>query len=147
MMRLAVTLLTLALLAAPLAAEAQPAGKVARLGSRSLTEAGLGLGRARRDAIVDGLRELGYVEGRDFLIEHRDAEGVAERLPALASEPVRLGVDILLVGGTAATHAARRTTGTIPIVCLTGDPVGQGFVKSLAPRGQHHGLRADDWRG
>ena len=75
------------------------------------------------------------MEGRDFLIEHRDAEGVAHRLPALASELVRLGVDVLLVGGNAATQAARRATGTIPIVSLTSDPVGQGFVKSLAHPG------------
>jgi putative ABC transport system substrate-binding protein len=125
----------LSLLAAPLAAHTQPAGKVARLGSLTLDEAGLGPGRTRRDAIVDGLRELGYVEGRDFLIERRDAEGVADRLPALASELVRLEVDILLVGGNTATEAARRATGTIPIVCLTGDPVGQGFIKSLAHPG------------
>jgi putative ABC transport system substrate-binding protein len=126
---------TVGLLAAPLAVVAQQAGKVYRIGSLALAEPDFSPGRARRDAIVDGLRELRYVEGRDFLIEHRDAEGAADRLPALASELVRLGVDILLVGGTAATHAARRATGTIPIVCLTGDPVGQGFVKSLAHPG------------
>jgi len=125
---------TLSFLTAPLAAEAQPAGKVARLGSLALVS-DVSPGRTRRDAIVDGLRELGYVEGRDFLIEHRDAEGGADRLPALASELVRLGVDVLLVGGNAATQAARRATGTIPIVSLTGDPVGQGFVKSLAHPG------------
>jgi putative tryptophan/tyrosine transport system substrate-binding protein len=125
---LSMIMLVVAALAAPVAVEAQPAGKVVRLGSLSLTDGGLKPPRARRDAIVGGLRELGYVEGRDFLIEHRDAEGVADRLPALASELVRLGIDILLVGGNAATDAARRATGTIPIVCITGDPVGQGVV-------------------
>jgi len=130
-----VAILAVGILVGPPAVEAQSAGKVARLGRLTLAGSDFSTGRARSDAIVDGLRELGYVEGRDFLIEHRDAGGVADRLPALASELVRLGVDILLVGGTAATDAARRATGTIPIVCLTGDPVGQGFVKSPAHPG------------
>ncbi len=136
-----VAILTVGILVGPPTVKAQPAGKVARLGRLTLAGSDFSTGRARSDAIVDGLRELGYVEGRDFLIERRDAEGVADRLPALASELVRLGVDILLVGGTAATHAARQATGTIPIVCMTGDPVGQGFVKSLAhPGGNITGL-------
>jgi putative tryptophan/tyrosine transport system substrate-binding protein len=132
-----------AVLTAPLRAEAQPAGKMVRLGRLSLSgtadlravksaDAPAGHGS---DAIVDGLRELGYVEGRDFLLERRDANGVANELPKLAEELVRIPVDILLVTGVTATAAARRATQTIPIVCMVGDPVGQGFVKSLARPG------------
>jgi len=126
---------SIALLAAPLAVEAQPAGKVVRLGRLSLAGTDAQPGRGAGDAIIDGLRELGYVEGRDFVLERRDANGVAEHLPKLAEELVRIPVDILLVTGVTATAAARRATGTIPIVCMMGDPVGQGFVKSLARPG------------
>jgi putative tryptophan/tyrosine transport system substrate-binding protein len=124
-----------AVLAAPLAVEAQQAGKMVRLGRLSLAGTDNRPGRAAGDAIVDGLRELGYIEGRDFVLERRDADGVAERLPKLAEELVRIPVDILLVTGVTATAAARRATSTIPIVCMMGDPVGQGFVKSLAHPG------------
>ena len=135
-----VAVLVVNVLVAP-ATDAQPAGKMPRLGRLSLTTADAQPGGATTDGIIDGLRELGYVQGRDFLLERRDAGGDAQRLPELASELVRLGVDILLVTGTAATHAARKATGTIPIVCMTGDPVGQGFVKSLArPGGNITGL-------
>jgi ABC-type uncharacterized transport system substrate-binding protein len=121
------------LLAATLAAEGQ-GSKLVRLGRLSLA----GAADAKvtpGDAIVDGLRELGYVEGRNFLLERRDANGVAEHLPKLAEELVRIPVDILLVTGVTATAAARRATETIPIVCMVNDPVGQGFVKSLAHPG------------
>jgi putative ABC transport system substrate-binding protein len=132
-----VAILVVDVLVAPPAAAAQPAGKVPHLGRLSLAGSDAQPGGAPTDGIIDGLRELGYVQGRDFLLERRDAGGIAERLPELAAELVRLGVDILLVTGTAATHAARRATGTIPIVCMTGDPVGQGFVKSLARPGSN----------
>jgi ABC-type uncharacterized transport system substrate-binding protein len=122
-------------LAAPLPTEAQQAGKMFRLGRLSLTPFDTRPGREASDPIIDGLRELGYIEGRDFLLERRDAAGVAERLPKLAEELVRIPVDILLVTGVTATAAARRATGTIPIVCMMGDPVGQGFVRSLAHPG------------
>ncbi len=124
-----------ALLAVPLAAEAQPARKPVRLGRLSLTQVDAQPGRASTDAIVDGLRELGYAEGRDFVLERRDAGGNADRLPELTLELVRLPVDVLLVTGVTATAAARRATGTIPIVCMMGDPVSQGFVESLAHPG------------
>ena len=123
------------LLAAPLAAEAQAAGKPVRLGRLSLSTADARPGRRTSDAIVDGLFELGYAEGRDFVLERRDAKGIAERLPKLAAELVRIPVDILLVTGVTATHAAQAATKTIPIVCMMADPVGQGFVKSLAHPG------------
>src|SRR5712691_7197001 len=127
--------LTVGILATPLVAEAQPAGKLVRLGRLSLTEVDAQPGRASTDAIVDGLRELGYTERRDFILERRNASGNADRLLELALELVRLPVDVLLVTGVTATAAARRATGTIPIVCMMGDPVGQGFVKSLAHPG------------
>jgi putative tryptophan/tyrosine transport system substrate-binding protein len=124
-----------AVLTPPLGAEAQPAGKMVRLGRLSLAGTDARPGRGSGDAIFDGLLELGYVEGRDFVVERRDANGVAERLPKLADELVGIPVDVLLVTGVTATAAARRATGTIPIVCMMGDPVGQGFVKSLARPG------------
>ena len=127
--------LTVGILATPLVAEAQPAGKLVRLGRLSLTEVDAQPGRASTDAIVDGLRELGYTERRDFILERRNASGNADRLLELALELVRLPVDVLLVTGVTATAAARRATGTIPIVFMMGDPVGQGFVKSLAHPG------------
>src|SRR6266436_107232 len=102
------------LVVAPLAAEAQPARKPVRLGRLSLTQVDAQPGRASTDAIVDGLRELGYAEGRDFVLERRDAGGNADRLPELTLELVRLPVDVLLVTGVTATAAARRATGTIP---------------------------------
>ena len=122
-------------LAAPVAAGAQQSGKMVRLGRLSLAGTDARPGRGAGDAIVDGLRELGYAEGRDFVLERRDADGVAERLPKLAEELARIPVDILLVTGVTTTTAARRATRTIPIVCMMGDPVGQGFVKSLAHPG------------
>jgi len=123
------------LLAGPVVAEGQPARKVVRLGRLSLSEVDARPGRASTDAIFEGLRELGYAEGRDFVLERRDAGGVADRLPELAMDLVRLPVDVLLVTGVTATAAASRMTATIPIVCMMGDPVGQGFVKSLAHPG------------
>jgi putative ABC transport system substrate-binding protein len=135
MKRLAVALLSLTLLVAPLAVEGQPAQKLVRLGRLSLTETDARPGRAPSDAIVDGLRELGRVEGRDFTLERRSAGGVVERLPELAMDLVRIPVDLLLVTGVTATAAAARATSTIPIVCMMSDPVGQGFVRSLAHPG------------
>jgi len=114
---------------------AQQAGKLVRLGRLSLAELDAQPGRASTDAIFDGLRELGYTEGRDFLLERRDAGGNPGRLHELVMELVRLPVDVLLVTGVTATAAAHRVTKTIPIVCMMGDPVGQGFVKSLARPG------------
>ena len=126
-------LLTLTLV--PLVAGAQQTGKLVRLGRLSLAQLDARPGRASTDAILDGLRELGYAEGRDFILERRDAAGNSDRLPQLALELVRLPVDVLLVTGVTATRAAHRATKTIPIVCMMGDPVGQGFVKSLAHPG------------
>src|SRR5439155_6706936 len=97
---------------------------------------------ARHEAFRQGLRELGYVEGKNIIIEWRSAEGKFDRLPALAVELVRLKVDIIVTGGGATTRAVKEATSTIPIVMAQdGDPVGNGFVASLArPGGNITGL-------
>ena len=97
---------------------------------------------ARTEAFRQGLRELGYVEGKNIVIELRSAEGKLDRLPALAAELVRLKVDVIVTGGPTATRAAKEATSTIPIVMAQDtDPVGNGFVASLArPGGNITGL-------
>jgi len=89
-----------------------------------------------------GMRELGYVEGKNVIIDWRSAEGKFERLPGLATELVNLKVDVIVTAGTPATSAAQKTTTTIPIVFgSVADPVGNGFIKSLArPAGNTTGL-------
>ncbi|HEY2920516.1 MAG TPA: ABC transporter substrate-binding protein, partial [Candidatus Binatia bacterium] len=89
-----------------------------------------------------GLRELGYVEGKNIVIEYRYAEGKQDRLPALAAELVRLKEDAILTGGPVSTRAAKEATTTIPIVmAFDNDPVGNGFVASLSrPGGNITGL-------
>src|SRR5258705_7093283 len=119
------------LLAAPLAAEAQQAVKIARIGYLALNRAA---GPHRHETLLQGLRDLGYVEGRHVVIEYRDAEGKSERLSALAAELVALKVDVIVAGGGAqAALAAKQATRTLPIVfAATADPVGSGLVTSLA---------------
>ena len=97
---------------------------------------------ARREAFQQGLRELGYVEGKNITIEYRWAEGKFDYLPALAAELVRLKLDLIVTGGPQATRPAKQATSTIPIVmALDPDPVGNGFVASLAqPGGNITGL-------
>jgi len=123
------------LLAAPLAAEAQRAGKVPRVGYLSQDSAFV-------EVFRQGLRELGYVEGQNIAIEYRSAEGKDERLPGLAAELVRLKVDVIVAASPPATEAAKQATSTIPIVFpVSGDPVAEGFVASLArPGGNLTGL-------
>src|SRR5688572_18064503 len=96
----------------------------------------------RTDAFRQGLRELGYIEGKDIVIEYRYAEGKPDRIPALAAELVRLKVDIIVTGGSLLTHAAKEATSKIPIVMMQDiDPVGNGFIASLArPGGNITGL-------
>jgi putative ABC transport system substrate-binding protein len=128
---------TLGLLAAPLAAEAQPVGRVPRIGI-------LRIG-SQPDPFVEafrqGLRQLGYDEGRNINIEYRWAEGRDEQLPGLAADLARLKVDVIVAGGSQALVAKRATT-TIPIVMpVANDPVGEGIVASLArPGGNVTGL-------
>jgi len=127
------------LLAAPLAADAQQAAKVPRIGYLSTNLAG---SPHLREAFRQGLRDLGYVEDRNLVIEYRDAEGKFERLPALAAELVALKVDVILAPGTAQASAAKQATRTIPIVfTVATDPVTSGLVTSLArPGGNVTGL-------
>jgi putative ABC transport system substrate-binding protein len=127
------------LLAAPFAAEAQQAVKVPRIGWLQANQA---LGSWAQEAFLQGLRDHGYVQGRNVVIEYRDAAGKLERLPALAAELVALRVDVILAGGAAQAVAATQATKTIPIVFTgVGDPVSMGLVSSLArPSGNATGL-------
>jgi putative ABC transport system substrate-binding protein len=130
--------LALSLLAAPLVAPGQqPRGKTARVGFLHFVSSPL-----LDEAFQEGLRELGYVEGQNIVIEYRSAEGKDERLPGLAAELVRLKVDVIVAASPPATEAAKRATSTVPIVfALSGDPVAAGLVASLArPGGNITGL-------
>jgi putative ABC transport system substrate-binding protein len=135
--------LALSLLMAPLAAEAQPPTPVPRIGVLSaFTRQEHDRNRAGSEAFLEGMRALGYIEGQNFVMEYRAAEGQYERFPALAAELVRLPVDVLIMGNTPAALAAKHATTTIPIVIVgIGDPVGSGLVASLArPGGNITGL-------
>ncbi len=127
--------LTLGTLSAPLAAAAQPP-KIARIGylvTGSLESPEV---RVRRDAFRTGLRELGYVEGQNIVIEYRGADGKIERLLGLATELTRLRVDLIMAVATPAARAAQQATTAIPIVATAmGDPVRDGLVASLARPG------------
>ena len=121
-------------------AEAQQAKKVHRIGFLGATSPSAI--SARLDAFRQGLRELGYVEGKNILIEYRYAEGKLDRLPALAAELVGLKVDVIVLAGPASIRPAKEATNTIPIVMANdADPVGSGVVASLArPGGNITGL-------
>jgi putative ABC transport system substrate-binding protein len=122
--------LALLLLAAPLAAGAQPAGRIARVGLLANNTG------PHLQAFEAGLRELGYVEGRNVVIERRNANGEFSRLPALAADLVRLEPDVIVAPDPPSTRAARGATGTIPIVMrASDDPVESGLVTSLARPG------------
>jgi putative ABC transport system substrate-binding protein len=124
----------------PAAARAQHAGKVRRIGFLSL-QSGL---NSTTEAFAQGMRELGYVEGRNLTVEYRWAARKEERLPELAAELVRLKVEVIVTAAAPAIEAAKRATSTIPIVMATSaDPVGSGLVASLArPGGNVTGLSA-----
>jgi putative ABC transport system substrate-binding protein len=118
---------------------AQPAKPIARIGY--LNASSIAFGKTRIDAFLSGMRELGRVEGGDFTIEYRHADGALERLPGLAAELVGLNVDVIVAAGLPAARAAKQATTTIPIVMTGGDPVRAGLVKSLArPGGNVTGL-------
>ena len=133
-------IVTLVLLAIGTFAEAQQPAKAPRIGF--LGGSSPSAISARIEAFRRGLRELGYVEGKNIVIEWRYAEGKFDRLPALAAELVRLKVDVIVTSGPLPTRAAKEATVTIPIVMTqVGDPVGSGFVASLArPDGNITGL-------
>jgi putative ABC transport system substrate-binding protein len=119
------------LLAAPLAARSQQVGKVYRIGILETIPASRNA--ANVDALRKGLRDLGYVEGRNLIIEYRSADGRAERFPDLASELVRLKVDLIVTRGTPAAEAAKNATGTVPVVMAAMSPLS--VVASLAHPG------------
>jgi putative ABC transport system substrate-binding protein len=131
--------LAVGLAVAPLAGESQQAAKIARIGYLALN---IAASPHLPEAFLQGLRDLGYVEGRNVVIEYRDAEGKPERLPALAAELVALKVDVIVAGGTPQALAAKQATKTIPIVFASApDPVMDGLVTSVArPGGNVTGL-------
>ncbi len=111
------------------AVEAQQPTKVPRIGW--LTGATLSSNALRTEAFRQGLRDLGYIEGKNIVIEYRSAEGKVDGLPALAAELVRLKVDIIVTGGEAATRPPKEATATIPIVMTQDDdPVGAGLSQA-----------------
>ena len=132
--------LTLGLLAAPLAVKAQPSAHVPRIGLLSIFAPAVGQSKA--ESFREGLREVGYLEGKNILIETRWAEGHRERFAELAADLVRMQVAVLVTDTTPVTLAAMQATQTIPIVMITsGDPVEAGLVASLArPGGNVTGL-------
>ena len=136
-MRLIGLAVILSVTLAPLAVEAQQAGKVYRIGFLGTIEA-----PHVWEAFLQGLRELGWAEGKNIVTERRFSEGKQERFGDLAAELVRLNVDVIVTSATPATLAARNATTTIPIVmAAVGDPVGAGLVGSLArPGGNITGL-------
>src|SRR5262245_6723018 len=132
--------LVLSLALVSIAGEAQQATKVTPIGY--LSGPSLAANAARIEAFRQGLRELGYVEGKNIVIEWRSTDGKFDRLPALAAELVRLKVAVIVTSGGAPTRRAKAATSTIPIVMTNDpDPVGDGFVASLArPGGNITGL-------
>jgi putative ABC transport system substrate-binding protein len=137
---IAAFVLTTVMLATVCVAEAQQPARIHRIGI--LIPASASFLSARVEALRQGLRALGYVEGKNILIEYRYAEGKGERLPDLAAELVQLKVDVIVTSSPSATLAAKKASGTIPIVIASAnDPVGTGLVSSLArPGGNITGL-------
>jgi putative ABC transport system substrate-binding protein len=116
----------------PLAVRAQTSR---RLGLLFATSAQAAKARGLLEAVTQGLKEYGWVEGQNITIEYRFADGKADALPKLTAELVQLRVDAILTDSTPATQAAKNTTRTVPIVAITNDPVANGFVVSLARPG------------
>jgi putative tryptophan/tyrosine transport system substrate-binding protein len=133
-------LVALGLFCAPLAAEAQPSAKVPRIGLLSVLSPALW--EAKAESFRQGLRELGYMEGQNFLLEPRWAAEHQERLADFAADPVRLQVAVIVTESTVSALAAKQATDTIPIVMTTsGNPVAAGLVASFArPGGTVTGL-------
>jgi putative tryptophan/tyrosine transport system substrate-binding protein len=134
--------LALSLLMAPPASDAQPPIKVHRIGRLSAFSTDDANAFLFLEAFRQGLRELGYVEGQNLVLEARWAERNLERIPVLVNELIRLQVEVIMAAGDVIVQAAQQATRTIPIVmACTSDPVGQGFVASLArPGGNITGL-------
>src|SRR5215212_5280862 len=121
-------------------ARAQQPAKIRRIGILETVSPRLNMDNL--NALQRGLRELGYVENQNYVLEYRSADGDAGRFPSLAEELVRLGVDLIVTRGTPAARAAKEATETIPIVMAAiGEPLGMGVVASLArPGGNVTGL-------
>ncbi len=134
MRRIALVILAVSVLLAPFAAGAQLTGKVPRIGV--LLGASQSAHSTHVEALRQGLREHGYVEGRNIAIEYRYADGKLDRLSKLAAELVGSNVDLIVTSGTPPTRAAQQAAGTIPIVMtLVGNPIARGFIASLAKPG------------
>jgi putative tryptophan/tyrosine transport system substrate-binding protein len=131
--RIACVTLALLLVAPTLKSEAQQPLKIARIGYLSPLSAAAD--SSHREALREGLRTLGYIEGQNAVIEARYADGRIDRLASLARELVRLNVDVIVAAPTPAVRAAQQATRTTPIVMVSGDPVGEGFVMGLARPG------------
>jgi putative ABC transport system substrate-binding protein len=136
------TLVAMILLTVSVIADAQQPKKVPRIGYLTNAPLGLGLEVRNRDEFRNGLRELGYIEGKNILLEARSGEQSIDRQRAAAAELVRLNMDIIVAGGAGDIRAAKEATAKIPIVMIQGgDPVANGFVASLArPGGNITGL-------
>ena len=120
------------------AALAQQPGKPRRIGMLLLASQKFHAGTGNDKLFLQGMREMGYVPGRDFVMEERFADGEVARLPALVADLVRVGVDVIVTSGTQMTRAAQQGTQAIPIVVLLeADPVGNGFAVSLARPGKN----------
>ena len=126
----------------PIAARAQQAGKVHRIGVLETISTTLNV--ANFYALREGLRQLGYAEGQNLVIEYRSADGRDDRFPGLARELLALKVDVIVTRGTPAAKAAKNVTSTVPVVmAASGDPLGTGLVTSLSrPGGNITGLSA-----
>ena len=133
--RVFLAFLGLGALGSPRAARAQPATRIPRIAVLGVTPTNPTLG----EAFKLGLGELGYTDGQNVAVEHRDADGMPERLPQLAVDLVRLNVDIIFARGAGALAAAKQATSRIPIVTvdLESDPLAMGFVRSLAQPGSN----------
>ena len=131
-------------LIAPLTSFAQQQAKVWRVGFLAQGHVDFVDADYMYGSFTQGMRALGYIEGRNLVIEWRSAEGESKRLPELAAELVRLKLDVLATSGTLASFAAQNATTAIPIVMISlGDPIGTGLVKSLArPSGNSTGFSA-----
>jgi putative ABC transport system substrate-binding protein len=139
-----ITLLSGAALAWPLAARAQQAGKIYRIGF--LANDPTIPAQPAGQAFLDGLRESGFIEGKNIIIERRFAQARLDRYPELVAELMRLNLDVMVTSANAATLAVKRANTKIPIVMMSvSDPVRQGIVASLAhPEGNITGLTQDD---
>ena len=128
-----ISAVTVSFLAAPGAAEAQPAARTPRVTVLGLTP----INPSLAEAFKQGLGEVGYTDGQNVVIEYRDADGRPERLSQLAADLVRLNVDIIFARGAGALSAAKQATSRIPTVAvdLESDPVARGFVRNLAQPG------------